>query len=160
MTVYVDLDGVLANMEGYLHTHFGEHWKKEIEKPNWGKVSELHQRMYFELDPLADAHELWEWLTENFNDVQILTAIPKRAHFPNSVNDKRDWVHKHFGSHVKVNFGPFAYDKQFHCKPGDVLIDDMKPNITQWNDAGGVGILHKSADETISRMVFVKHVME
>lgn len=148
MTIYVDLDGVLANMEGYVRAHFGDNWKAEIEKLNWGLVGANHQRMYLLLEPMEDAHSLWEFLHLHYNDVQILTAIPKRAHFPHSVNDKRDWVHKHFGKDVKVNFGPYAYDKQFHCKPGDILIDDMQINIDQWNASGGTSILHTTTENT------------
>ena len=149
MTIYVDLDGVLANMEGYLQRHYGDNWKTEIEKPNWGDVATSHQRLYLDLEPMADAHELWDWLNKTYNHVEILTAIPKRAYFPNAVNDKRDWVHKHFGKSVKVNFGPYAYDKQFHCTPGDILIDDMQINIEQWNTVGGYGILHTTAEDSI-----------
>ena len=161
MTIYVDLDGVLANMEGYVRAHFGDNWKAEIEKPNWGLVGDIHQRLYRDLHPMEDAHTLWNFLNETYHDVQVLTAIPKRAHFPYAVNDKREWVHKHFGKNVKVNFGPYAYDKQFHCKPGDILIDDMQINIDQWNAVGGYGILHTSAEsslEEFAKVIFGKSV--
>ena len=155
MTMYLDLDGVLANMEGYLQEHYGDKWKEEIEKPNWGDVGASHQRIYSKLEPMPDAHQLVKDLRFWFDDIRILTAIPKRAHFPHAVNDKRDWVHKHFGSDMKVHFGPYAYDKQFHCQPGDYLIDDMKINIEQWNAVGGYGILHTSAEDSIRQ--FCEH---
>lgn len=148
MRVMVDMDGVIVNFEHKAIELFGVDWKSEIKKPGWGKFNEI-QNLYELLEPMPDAFELWEYLTDNFDDVQILTAIPKRAHFPEVVNHKRDWVHRHFGSDVRVNYGPFAQDKQYHCRPGDILIDDMKINCDQWIDAGGLAILHTSAFDTI-----------
>lgn len=150
-TVYLDMDGVLADFEGTVQALLGTdtNWKEEIEKPNWGEVSQI-QNLYSILQPMHDAQELWDFVTSKFNDVQILTAIPKRAHFPEAVNDKRNWIYKHFGSSVKVNFGPYAYDKQFHCKRHDILIDDAAINIRQWHARNGVGILHQNAKTTIS----------
>ena len=39
----------------------------------------------------------------------------------------------------------FAYE-------GSVLIDDRKKNIDAWENAGGIGILHTSAKETINAL--------
>lgn len=148
MTIFVDMDGVVANFEGKAIELFGADWKSEIEKPNWGRVSEI-QNLYETLEPMPDAHELWDYLKYNFDDVQILTAIPKRAHFPEVVNHKRAWVHRHFGP-VRVNFGPYAFDKQFHCRTSDdILIDDTAINCNQWIEADGRAILHTSASNTI-----------
>lgn len=36
--------------------------------------------------------------------------------------------------------------------PGDILIDDMEKNITRWVEAGGVGILHVNAADTIEQL--------
>jgi len=153
MKVYVDLDGVLADFDNFGLETFGPDWRKEVEKDNWGAFSEI-QDLYMQLNPLHDAQVLWDYLHSTFphSDVQILTAIPKRAYFPEAVNDKRDWVHKHFSNKTRVNFGPYAYDKQFHCLPGDILIDDMVRNIDQWNMVGGIGIVHTSAEATIAEL--------
>ena len=35
---------------------------------------------------------------------------------------------------------------------GNVLIDDEPKNIEAWEDAGGIGILHTSAKETINKL--------
>lgn len=152
MRVYVDQDGVLANMEGYLQKLYGDSWKEELERTNWGDVAVSHQRMYGELPVMDDAYILTNWLNHHCA-WEVLTAIPKRAHFPHSVNDKRNWCHSNFGIDLKVNFGPYAQDKQYWCEPGDILIDDMEMNIMQWRNAGGFGILHISAEDTINRLM-------
>ena len=35
---------------------------------------------------------------------------------------------------------------------GSVLIDDRKKNIEAWEDNGGIGILHTSAEDTINQL--------
>ena len=40
-------------------------------------------------------------------------------------------------SHLKKNY----------AAPNHILIDDREDNIQQWRDAGGIGILYKSADQ-------------
>lgn len=142
------MDGVIADFHNTANKLLGHDWKLEVEKPNWGALSKI-ENLYEVLEPMPDARELWEFLQRSFDDVQILTAIPKRAHFPEAVNHKRAWVNKHFGA-VRVNFGPYAFDKQFHCRPGDILIDDTSINCDQWTKAGGRAILHTSAVDTIT----------
>lgn len=153
-TVYVDMDGVLADFEGTAPLIIGEeyNWKEEVDKPNWGVLSE-YPRLYRDLQVMNGAYVLMEFLQSNFRKVEILTAIPKRAKFIHAVNDKRDWIHAHFGKNIRVNFGPYAYDKQFHIRnPTDILIDDMEINITQWKDRGAIGILHTDARSTIEQI--------
>lgn len=151
--VYLDMDGVLADFDGTTQMLLGSAYnlKEEVNKPNWGMLHSL-QNVFSLLRPLPDAFELWEYVNSSYDDVRILTAIPKRAHFPEAANDKRNWIHELFGSHVKVCFGPYAFDKQFHCRPGDILIDDSAINIAQWKDRDGLGILHTSARNTIQEL--------
>lgn len=157
MTIFVDLDGVLADFESYIADKVGrDGWKAELKKPNWGVIGNF-QDLYSCLDPKDDALVLWDYLRNNFDDVQILTTIPKRAHFPDAVNHKREWVYRHFGSNVKVNFGPYAQDKQYHCHPPfcmpkDILIDDMNINCRRWRERGGLAIEHKNAQDTIEKL--------
>jgi hypothetical protein len=41
-----------------------------------------------------------------------------------------------------------AVDKSRYCIDGDVLVDDQLRNQRPWENAGGVFIHHKSAEET------------
>ena len=42
--------------------------------------------------------------------------------------------------------------KAVFAKKGNVLIDDRPKNIEAWENAGGIGILHKSAKHTIDEL--------
>jgi hypothetical protein len=45
-----------------------------------------------------------------------------------------------------VRFGPYAEDKQRHCTPGDILIDDKLSNCEQWQAQGGWAIHYPAGD--------------
>ena len=39
-----------------------------------------------------------------------------------------------------------------YAAPNHILIDDRESNIDQWRAAGGIGILHTSASNTIQQL--------
>lgn len=110
------------------------------------------------MEPYSDAVELYEGCIEIVGDknrVQCLTALPNRARdsFPDAAKHKIDSVHHYISEDLRVHFGPFAKDKQYHKKhPHDVLIDDMYINIKQWRAVGGIGIEHKNAKQTLDEL--------
>jgi len=155
--IYLDMDGVLADFDAKGLELFGSTWKEEIKLPEWGRFS-AYPSIYEMLAPMPDALELYEGccqFTGDRNQVQILTALPRRARlqFPDAVQHKVEWARKHIHPQIRVRFGPFAMDKQYHCySPQDVLIDDMQINIDQWNNIGGIGILHTSAQQSLQQL--------
>lgn len=156
--LFVDMDGVLADFTGTVIELIGQNWKDERDIVHWHKFIG-YSNLFEILKPLPDAFELWNYVNDisyegNWRIPQILTALPKHGmqYFPDCVTHKRQWIHNYLGDKIKVNFGPFPVDKQYHCSPGDILIDDSTMNIDQWRSRGGVGILHRSAAETISKL--------
>jgi 5'(3')-deoxyribonucleotidase len=155
--IFLDMDGVIADWEGHVHSLVGADWKDELKQPLWGRINQ-HPDLYRNLPVLPGAKILFQHLVDKYGErnVRLLTALPYRAHtvFPLCMQHKIEWFHEHFGNHkVPVLFGPYAVDKQKHVKHStDILIDDMELNIQQWNDAGGCGILHTSVEETLKRV--------
>jgi hypothetical protein len=153
--IYLDLDGVLADFERKAQEVLGDCWREEIENDGWGKFAQ-HPRIFSTLPVMHGANELYEFccnLTGDKNRVQLLTALPSRVDFREAARDKIEWARKHIDKHVRVNFGPYAKDKQYHCRIGDILIDDMEINILQWRDRGGHAILHIDAASSIVQLV-------
>lgn len=154
--IYLDMDGVLADFNGSTNKILKEmgcqdDWKVEVEKPYWGMIGLSIKDIYARLEVLPDAMELVEFCLSQTDDVEILTAIPRRAHFPDAVDHKREWINKNFPMIKHVNYGPYAKDKQYHCRRNsDILIDDSEINIEQWNAKGGIGILHMNTALTIA----------
>lgn len=159
---YVDMDGVTAGFEVKAYELFGPKWKFELGKPGWGAFAK-YPSLFRDLPVLPGALDLMNTAINLYglDNVSKLTALPKRAHetFTTAAEDKIYWARAALHPHLKVSFGPFAKDKQFHCRGNkDVLIDDMKINIDQWEAAGGVGIWHRGdMEETISKLIMVKH---
>jgi 5'(3')-deoxyribonucleotidase len=111
---------------------------------------------YKNLKPMPDAGELWGYLVVHGYDPCILTGIPRRVSIPTAEKDKAEWVSQNLGSWVEFNIGPYAIQKQRHCTPGDILIDDNERNIAQWKAKGGIGIFHTSAANTIKELQALK----
>ena len=42
--------------------------------------------------------------------------------------------------------------KQLYASSNSILIDDRADNIQRWNEAGGIGILHTSAADSIQQL--------
>lgn len=155
--LYLDMDGVVADFEGWSTAVIGTDWKTHINKPSWGTYTQ-HPEMYLRLSPMDKAKELYEFCCDfmgDYNRVQFLTALPNRARdsFPHAANHKILWVKEHINKHARVVFGPFAQHKRYHIRfPEDILIDDTEINIKQWNHDCGVGILHSSVEATIAKL--------
>jgi hypothetical protein len=56
-----------------------------------------------------------------------------------------------FPSKPKVNYRSAKSKKDF-AAPNHILIDDREDTINSWNVAGGIGILHTSASNTINQL--------
>ena len=150
--LYLDMDGVLANFEKWAIDNIGICWKEEIEKDKWGKLFN-YPNLYIELPPMDYAKELYDVccdITKNRDSVQLLTAIPSRVRFKDCAKHKIEWARKFIHPNIKVNFGPYAEDKQYHYRTSDILVDDAERNIEQWK---GIGILHVSFENTVRSLL-------
>jgi FMN phosphatase YigB (HAD superfamily) len=153
MIIFVDMDGVLSDFDKYIiETHdFGD---KKTWNDQWSK---LPDRMFFELDKMPDADQLMEYVSSY--DPQFLTAIPKHKDKQKSTQakfsriDKYRWMKKHWN--VKPWYINCVYreEKQMFAVDDNlspnILIDDSKDNIAEWKKAGGAGIFHTSAQNSI-----------
>lgn len=135
-TVFIDMDGVVADFDGYIDRTLGvkSHNGFMIDQENWAKVRE-HKRIYSALPVLANAYSLvsgLKQLRDQYDfDMRFLTAVPHRNDMPWAFWDKAEWACKHFPG-IPVWYGPYAQDKQHHYRPSDILIDDRPSNIEEW----------------------------
>ena len=149
--IFIDLDGVLADMKGGLLELFSGN--KPADDIMWARIAE-DKDYFFNLKPLEGAIKFFFDLEEFFHTPIVLTAAPQIAFLQAALAKKR-WVYKHLG--VDVNFIPIrgGLNKvQYIKKPGDVLIDDWKKNIYNWEKYGGIGILHEGDfKETFDKVI-------
>ena len=143
--IYLDLDGVMADYEGYFLKIFGFKHNSVSDTVMWELINN-HDQYFFNLDPLEGALDFFDYI-KNLNPI-VLTACPK-TNYKTAAIQKRLWVHKHLGKNIWVL--PVLGGKNkalFMHQPGDILIDDFDPNIKSWNANGGTGILHRNFKET------------
>ena len=154
-TLYLDMDGVVADFDEYAARTLGIPPSSGIYPDEiWYNLAS-NARLYRDLIKTTYADELvFQCSTiakqQGYN-LKFLTAVPKGNDVPWAFYDKVVWAQTHFPG-IPVMFGPFSKDKHIHCRPGDILIDDRASNIKEWTAAGGHAILHTNFADTINQL--------
>lgn len=155
MKVYVDLDGVLFDLEGGYFQATGVPFRSiENAKERWDKLKGLEVGFYEGLLPFHGAKEFVEAIMQSPIPEQtgILSALPSMLPFPTAYNEKIRAVKKHIHPYMPIYISQSSMDKWRYCEKGDILIDDNALNISQWNSAGGIGILHHSFKKSLEEL--------
>jgi len=105
--------------------------------------------LWYDAQPMEDAFQLWEYISPH-GPAEILSATgdPKFG----GHDQKRRWVNNYLGEDVVVNTTIRAAEKAQHAAPNHILIDDKMKAINPWMEAGGIGVLHTSAEDTIRQL--------
>jgi FMN phosphatase YigB (HAD superfamily) len=145
--IYCDMDGVLVDFnDGYFkltgHELDGVH---RTDVHFWDPINRAGYDFWINLKWMSDGEELWSYI-EKYGP-KLLSA-PSRQ--PDSRVAKHDWVNRELPG-VRLILRSAKHKKDF-ATPTSILIDDREDNINDWVGAGGVGILHKSAKDTISQL--------
>lgn len=153
-TVACDSDGVVASFEQKVCEINGVDCMSKISRGRvWSSIGHYDKTVapFFEsLPKMEDADVLVDFIRANFINHYILTACgytPK-----DGAEQKKRWFAREYGHdlHVKVVTG--SGDKAAFASPTTILIDDRSKSIDPWVAAGGIGILHTSAETTIAEL--------
>lgn len=149
ITLYLDMDGVIADF-------VKEYTKLDPNKEDRQKFRSavMHDKIFEKLDFMPDAQELLDYVSRLKDvDVQILTSMG--TYNPVQGNEakiqKQNWLNKH-NIPYKANFVRSASEKAQYATPTSILIDDTVGCIVPFNKAGGHGILHVNAKESIKAL--------
>ena len=151
--VYLDMDGVLVDLEGgSIKVHGAK--LGDVPKPErWDKIKAI-KNFWKELNWMPGAKKMWDFLKPY--TPSIMSAWTK--HDPNSAKGKEDWLKSHVEklSRSRINLVMRADKKRF-AKDGrtgapNILIDDHPKNIGEWEASGGIGIHHTSVNRTIAKL--------
>ena len=147
--VYLDMDGVLADM-------FGEVAKQE-GAPHWRKARKIKDRIdqvaknpgfFEELPPLPNAGKLIKGVVQQAGGFSILSS-PLMSRVEQSSEEKADWINRYL-SKYPIESVLFDHRKEKYARQADgtpnILIDDWESNIKLWEANGGIGILYKDRD--------------
>ncbi len=147
MKLFVDLDGVLTDFDKSLSDLLGKPIKGHGQFGNdpkiWKAIDEAGTYFWKSMDWLPDGKELWNAVKKY--DPTILSSPSRHI---TSKEGKKMWIDEN------ISGTPLILDskKEKYAKEGYVLIDDRKKNINKWENAGGVGILHKDTGSTIAQL--------
>ena len=151
--VYVDMDGVIVNLE---KGAFKVHGKQlsDVKRPErWDKISDTKD-FWKNLEWMPGSKKLWNFLKPY--KPSIMSAYAKSE--PNSAKGKEEWLKKNVEKlpRSRINL-VMRSDKQRFARDGrtqapNILIDDHEKNIREWESKGGIGIHHTSVERTIARL--------
>ena len=147
-TIYCDMDGVLVDFDrGYQElTGMTTQQADAIGGDTfWEPLTKAGAKWWITLNWMPDGKQLWNYIKKY---TPILLSAPSREE--SSKLGKRVWVKRELPD-VKLILRP-ASQKQQYASPTSILIDDRQKNIDQWEAAGGIGILHTSAANTIEQL--------
>ena len=153
--IYVDLDGVLADLQSEVEDILdikitissGTDWDDSDEI--WRLLRELDELDFSKLKKLPDADQLWNYVKPY--KPSILTATGQPA--GRNARQKNDWVKKNLTGYKEIHTVTASRMKaQQFAWPDAILIDDRLKSIGPWRQKGGIGILHTSASETIREL--------
>lgn len=146
--IFCDFDGVLVDFERGFEMQYGIRHDSVPEYVMWKKIKE-NMTHWEQLPAMPGALQLWAYIAKY--DPTILTGCPISGK-QQAIDGKTIWKVRELGEHVPI-IADLSRNKPKHMKAkGDFLIDDMEKNIKRWEEAGGIGILHVNAVDTIEQL--------
>lgn len=146
--LFLDCDGVLADFDAHAIALLGLPPRAYQDRYGleqfWSRLRQ-HGNFYRELPLMPDARELFGTV-EHLSPV-ILTGCPKGGW---AEAQKMAWAEEHFPGTKMITCA--AREKSRYMKAGDVLVDDTLKFRHLWEQAGGLFIHHRSAQESIAAL--------
>ena len=162
--IFCDLDGVLVDFNrGFknLEENSDKLTPKEYDKEHgkhsmWKIIDPEGEKFWIRLKWTKDGRELWDYLTR-YNPI-ILSSPSRSKH---SIPGKMEWIKRNLGiTQAKPTTSASDWDPEsriilssdkfkFARSKNDILIDDTRAKLDKWTAAGGTGIFHNDATDTI-----------
>ena len=168
MKIYFDMDGVLVDFDSARpdtsdFNHPSEELSPEMraaKKQFWRDI-EQQENFWRDIPVMANAERLLT-LAQSVGEIFILSKTPSAKHFVTGqkyvdfvADEKRKWVLKHLGKffdeeHIIICDG----NKGELAKPSaeDILVDDRRENIVEWESCGGRGIRFANSVDAIQNL--------
>ena len=157
--IYFDMDGVLADFDGYVKNQLGMEYSAEQkcwlpdQDAMWAKAKEV-PHFYDQLSLMEGAKAMFDAVYGKYGkQCEILTGIPKpKRGLTTAGEDKIAWMRRMLSADIVVNLVFKEQKPQFCTGKGCILIDDTERNIREWEQSGGTGILHTSPEKTMQML--------
>lgn len=151
--IYVDMDGVLCNFEKRytdLFGHISEQVRRKEFRVNFDTFIATNQ--FATLEALPDFQLLRNSLDALDIPKQILSSTAYEETFETISKQKKEWLYENFVTWPDPIFVPGKRHKYKFAEPDSVIIDDTWSVIDDWRKAGGIGIHHKNAEQTLAEL--------
>ena len=148
--LYIDLDGVCAN---FLKASKEISGIEGYDPKIWGYIDKV-PNFFYNLEILPDTFRALYLLEDNLISWQYLTALPQpTGYLTTAQRDKVRWVNRKLDSQYQVNcVSNWSQKKYFVYNENDILIDDCERNCKDWEEAGGIAILHTSWEDSLNKL--------
>ena len=147
--VYVDMDGVLADMWGEVARHHGvDHWRKARKTQKRIEQVAKNPGFFRRLPVLPNAARLIRSVLKTVGEYSILSS-PMQSRVEQSSGEKTAWLQHHLKRNAPTAI-IFDHNKEKYARQSDgtpnILIDDFETNVELWRARGGIGILYKDQE--------------
>jgi len=110
----------------------------------WDLLKDQNIEFWKNLKWMPDGKRTWDFVKYK-NPTILSTPVSGDK---KSYEGKEFWIRQHLGNIPFI----LSDNKEKYARDNAILIDDMERNISKWVAAGGIGILHRSAAETIAKL--------
>jgi 5'(3')-deoxyribonucleotidase len=166
-TVYLDVDGVLADFIRYVHYVFNvpydplkktpyKFWEVWNPPASFDLVnSACSESLWLNLPWCSDGHAILRETVKTFGESKIYLLTQPMPH-PESATGRWKWILENIPYYYGRTIMTRA-PKSLFARPDALLIDDCDDNVEQFREAGGKAILiprctnkmHRVADRTL-----------
>ena len=151
ITLYLDMDGVLANFDkAYLTFDPEKNDRKKF------RSSVLEGKIFENLEMMPNAMSLLQFV-QSYTDINVEILTSKGTYDveqgTEAAKQKQIWLDKHKIPY-KANFTRDKVEKSLYAHQFSILIDDSVGCIEPFKQKGGRGILHKDSShkETLFKL--------
>jgi 5'(3')-deoxyribonucleotidase len=154
--LYLDMDGVIADLYNHAAEIYDVDDYKNMTPEQWEKFfkdSNAYE-LFRDISAFPSSNQLVRLIKKIAGGFTILSS-PLNFDKEGSIKGKREWLKKHLN--VSPDREIFDHEKYKYAVQPDgtpnVLIDDYTPNITKWQEAGGIGIKYQADEQPISDVI-------
>ena len=154
MTVYLDMDGVIADFFGAVQRYFNvDHWKS-LNDREAAFTSLIGTDWFYQLPKFKESNRIVTFVEEISNDDWGICSSPLTGDRDNSAYWKRRWLENKGYVPPLIENMIFTSNKHKYAwnkltrKP-NILVDDRPDNIRRWIEAGGIGIVHQTDQDDV-----------
>ena len=155
-TVYLDMDGVLADFFGGVAKMYGvDHWK-QLTNDKTQLKKEIIDRItgtdFFATLPKFQSADALINMVKKFTGGKFsINTSPLRGDNENSGKYKKVWISNNIEQpdEIIVTGRKESYAKDKASGTPNILIDDRPVNIKRWQGAGGYGILYQANEDSL-----------